>query len=139
VIAAQSVGTIVEIVYPKTAKSDLRIQQGIDYASEAKTDEWEELNSTVTTTDLVSRKGTGSIKLLRNNKTEVALIEGYADAATLCILALHDSKSDLAKAERTIFQEVLFLGVKGGVSVGGKQEETISFTFNTPIETMAIT
>ncbi|KCZ71584.1 hypothetical protein ANME2D_02319 [Candidatus Methanoperedens nitroreducens] len=131
--------SVIEIIYPKTAKADMRIQQGIEYSTDATTDDWEELNSTVVTTDLVSRKGTGSVSLLRNNKTEVALIEGYADSETPCLLAIQDAKPDLTKAERTILAEVKFLGTRGSLNVGGKHDETFNFSFKPPVEVMAVT
>ncbi len=139
VVAAQQAGTIVEIIYPKTANQGIRIQQSVDYSSDAKTDEWEELGNVASYKDLISRSGSGSFKLLKNDKAALALLEGYAESGTICLVCIKDAKATLTKAERINMLEVTFNGVKGGIAVGGRWEDTYSFNFRTPIEPMAIT
>lgn len=139
VIAAAALNDIVEITYPKTEKANIRIQQGFDYSMDSKTDDWEELGSSIVHTDLLSSKGSGTLKLLRSDKTELALIEGYRANDTWALLALKDAKSILAKTEYVILPEIKFLGLKGGLAVGGKWTDDYTFSFVGPIETMAVT
>lgn len=139
IIGATVAGDIVEFIYPSTEYAGIRIQQGLDFSDDAKTDDWEELGSSVVHTELISTKGTGSLKLLRNDKTELALIAGWKTADTYCLIAIKDSKSILAKTEYVLLLEVKFLGIKGGISVGGKWSEDYNFSFSPPIKTLAIT
>lgn len=136
--SAPTSGDSIEVIYPVSTQTSLRIQQGIDYGSDAKTDEWEELNSTVTNTDLLSRSGSGTIKLLRNDKTEISLLESWAEDASYCLFAIKDNKSALSPKEYVILPGAKILGIKGGISVGGKWEDTISISFKTPIETSTV-
>lgn len=139
VIAAAALGDIVEIIYPITAKTGIRIQQGFDYSDDAKTDDWEELGSGAVHTDMISSKGSGTLKLLRSDKTEIALISGYKYADKICLIALRDAKEILAKTEYEILPEVKFLGIKGNLSVGSKWTNDYSYSFVGPIETMSVT